>query len=220
MKLRRGVQDEVLSTLDRTVLTRHAFDVTFDGSPYVVQVVFRDRPEFYFNVEPWDRNFKATECPGDYFADSEQESCFDDIESAINRVSGWLDRLLEELGGAAPRPTADQFRDEFEKGLESLPEPETPLTPVQAEEWKAKLDAAVEQIEQLHEQHEINTLGLHDLRAELDRLKGQMTSLPKRTVLRAAGARIFEYVDKKFDAALRAAIETAIKQTLGPGGGG
>jgi hypothetical protein len=58
------------------------------------------------------------------------------------------------------------------------------------------------------------------LQEELDRLKGVGTVMPRKAWLRAVVGKVFDYLDKKVDLALKTGVETAARTTMiGPGGG-
>jgi len=58
------------------------------------------------------------------------------------------------------------------------------------------------------------------LQEELDRLKGVGTVMPRKAWLRTVVGKVFDYLDKKVDLALKTGVETAVRRTMiGPGRG-
>jgi hypothetical protein len=212
-QLRKAVRGKLLAELDASVLTMHAFEVEFDSEENtVVRIVFRDQSAFRFAVKRVVGMWETEECPGEYFADETSTSRFESIDDALDRVRPWRERIEEELSTHPHAGRGAQFREDFEKALESMSDPDVPFSHKEAEEWRQRLDSALQQIERMHEEQKVDRGELFALRRDVDQIKNAAESLPKKSLVRAAATRIAEYVDSKFDLAIKTAIEVTIRQ--------
>lgn len=222
MALRRAAQDAVLGALDATIFSRYAFEATFnqeDGA--LIRLVYKDRDGFAFKAfyEPDDDEspWVITEAPGQHLMEPSTSRC-DSFEECLSKIEAWIGRIFEELAESSPSEAVGALRDAFERRLDEISEPDAPFSAGEAEQWSDRLDQMADQIEKLHEEQNIQKQDLWALRREFDRLKAAGTTMPKKAWLRAVGSKLFDYVDKKADLALKTAIEAAVKQTMiGPG---
>lgn len=224
-QLRKAIQEEILGELDESVFTRYGFVCEFNPvEDVVLRIRFKDRPEFAFGIGDGtvstilgEKRWVVVESPGEAFNEPEDTGC-DTFLQARSRLADWLARLAHEIQTSPSERATRGLLDEFEKSLESLAEPDQPFTEEEAADWRERLDKFVDQLEALQEQHELDRDELRKLRDDVERLKGNVGSLPKKTWLRAAGGKILGYLDKKADTALIAAVQTAVRATmLGPG---
>ena len=221
--LKNSTREKILQSLDHCILSRYAFNVLFDeeDSRELVRIEYGDYPAYFLEVSLAafvTTKYRTTAVPGSQLLDQDQ-LLFDDLDEVVHYIPLWLERVVDEVQVQSSVGRFSRLRQEFEKQLESLPAPDAACTEAEAEAWSARIERLFDRVDQLHDEQQVSRAEISQLREELDRLKGNLTSMPKRTVLRAAGMRVFEYMDKKLNLAMTTAIETTTKQLLGPGPG-
>ena len=96
--LREKTKRVILEQLDKSILTRDAFECQFNENEITLAIMFRDNEEYYFKLEERDilpQDWLVSERPGDTFSD-EQTSSHDTFEQAIARIDTWLEHIMEE----------------------------------------------------------------------------------------------------------------------------
>ncbi len=222
-QLRTKAAEEILRMLDGTIFTRHAFDCEFnveDGA--LVSICFRDQRDFRFEIhQPSDwlghRGWKTVESPGESFLSDEYDN-IDSYEDCQERLEEWGRRLLEEL--AANRDHGAEIfeglRQRLDRNLEELSDPELPFEGDEAESWRSRITTFVEQLDDLKEKLELNELEVQKLGSEMEKLKDNIESVPKKSWVRAAGSRVLTLFERGADAAAKSLAEGAVKGFLGP----
>ena len=222
--LRRGAVEELRRGLNRGFLTHHSFDLQVNGSDgTLVTVKFKDQPEFTFALlhPKTEVNqssvWRSVESPGRHFTTAETYD-HQQFNQAFSAVYGWADRVNEEVvlsaKGHADTSLIDEMRRNISQTADQLPEPDKPFTPEELEDWSAQLRRLVARLTELERQSEIQSGRVEQLSRELEQLKKQGASLPKRTWLKTAGNKILDLLDSTSKAALKALAEGAVKALL------
>jgi hypothetical protein len=222
--LRLGAIEELKRGLNRGFLTHHSFDVAVNGADgTLVAVKFKDHPEYTFALlHPKTEvnqsgSWRSVESPGRHFTSAETYD-HPQFNQAFNAVYGWADRVNEEvvLGAKAHADTAliDEMRRNVSETADNLPEPDKPFTAEELDDWSAQLKRLVGRLAELERQNEIQSGRVEQLSRELEQLKKQGATLPKRTWLKTAGNKVLDLLDSTSKAALKALAEGAVKALL------
>ncbi len=223
MKVLRGAAiEQILNMLDRSIFTRHAFDASFNSeNGEIIKIVFKEHPEYLFITKQiHDNNWKTIECPGLTFTDTE-ESTHPEFSYSKNRIEHWTQRVFEDyaIHGAQSNLGFESLRVFFERGAESLAEPDKPFSEEESIEWKNRLDEMVERFEELRKQNEIQQNELDILKNEVENLKRDVTTLPKKTWVKAMGNRILNILERAVNTkAGQTLIEKTFKAMIGSDG--
>lgn len=222
--LRRGALEELRRGLNRGFLTSHSFDIganAADGT--LVRVVFKDRPDFTFSLlHPetevnQSKSWRSVESPGRHFTTAETYE-HAQFQQAFGSVYGWMDRVAEEvlLEAKAHNDTSliDELRRNVEETADSLPEPDKPFTSQELEDWSQRLTSLLSRLSELELKSEIQNGRVEQLSRQLDELKKQGTTVPKRTWLKSAGNKILDLLDSTSKAVLKSLAEGAVKALL------
>lgn len=220
-RIREVVIKDILGELDRTLFTRHGFDNSFnmkDG--VVVHIVFKERPDFKFIVKETYSGgaWNTTESPGVNFIDPENY-VIREFSECKQRIRYWAQRIIEEFTVAEKITSTlfDNWRQDLNRASEKLPNPDIPFNDAESQAWRKKLDELVGQFEKLRKTDKIQQKELDALRKEVEMLKESITSIPKKTWMRAAGNNILNILEKVSTKAGEAITEGVIKALLGGG---
>ena len=214
---------EILAILDKSLFTRHAFESTFNSDKDgTVMISFSDHEQYVFRIKEsdWGSNWEVTECPGFTFTD-EETTKVDSFEDAMERIEGWLQRIVEDLAitGQSPHTDFSSLRESLNQTAESLHEPLTPFSADESSEWKKKLDDLVKKFEKLQEENEIQFAEVNALRKEVASLKEGIETVPKKIWVKSAGNKILNILEKVADSkAGQLLLDKAFKYLLGSDG--
>jgi hypothetical protein len=221
--IRKNVRDDLTARLNRGFLTPHAFEVAFNSpNGWVVQFTLKDNREFRCIIEqPQAKtnptvSWKVTVCPGVYFIDAEATLC-NDFPSAINQIVPWLDRIMQEhMVAASTDPEAiSRMRQNLEETADALPEPDQPFSADELKKWTARFDEVVQRVESVEKDHKLQHSKVEQLRQQLEALKAQGSTLPKKSWLKSAGYRVLELLGSGSDEAIKSLASGTIKMLLG-----
>jgi len=130
----------------------------------------------------------------------------------------WVDRVNEEMVLAArsyvDRSMLADLRVQVEAAANNLTDPDKPFTEDELEDWSGQFQRLVGRLSDLERQSEIQTGRVEQLTRELDNLKRQGASIPKRTWLRTAGNKVLDLLDHTSKSGLKALAEGAIKALI------
>jgi len=161
--------------------------------------------------------WRTIESPGRHFS-SQETYDHEQFNQAYSSVYGWVDRVNEEMVLAAKahidRTTLQELRLQVEAAANSLTDPEKPFTEEELEDWSAQLQRLVGRLSELERQSEIQSGRVEQLTRDLEQLKKQGTSIPKRTWLRTAGNKVLDLLDHTSKAGLKSLAEGAMKALL------
>lgn len=223
-ELRLGAIEEIRRNLNRGFLTSHSFELQCnlpDGT--LVRVTYKDNTTWTFELlHPKSEanasgKWRTVESPGRHFS-SQETYDHDQFNQGFGAVFGWVDRVNEEMVLAAKahvgKTTLQDLREQVEAAANNLKEPEKPFTEDELEDWSAQLQRLVGRLSELERQSEIQSGRVEQLTRELESLKKQGTSIPKRTWLRTAGNKVLDLLDHTSKAGLKALAEGAMKALL------
>lgn len=220
-RIREVVIKEIFDELDRTLFTRHGFESSFNRKDgVVVHIVLKERPDFKFIVKETysGGEWNTTESPGENFIDPESYRirAFSDCKQ---RIRYWVQRIIEEFTVSENIASTifENWRQDLNKTSEGLPNPDIPFDDSESQAWRKKLDKLVGQFEKLRKTDKIQQTELDVLRKEVEMLKESITSIPKKTWIRAAGNKILNILEKLSTKAGEAITEGVIKALLGGG---
>jgi hypothetical protein len=199
-ELRYPATRRVLSSLDSSFLTRHAFDASFNNeNGEIVALQFRENPRFEFKItqsQNGDR-WTVTECPGVTFTDAEVYA-FTEYGQAANRISAWVQRIIEDLAlqNRAEHVDFSELRKSINEAADHVADPDKPFNVDEAADWKERLDTLVERFETLKDQNQIQEQELRSLKNEVANLKETISRFPKRVWIKSAGNKILNIFEK------------------------
>jgi hypothetical protein len=222
--LRLGAIENLKRNLNRGVLTVHSFETAFNGDDgTLVSLRFKDRSEFAFTLfHPRTEvnasaSWKSVESPGRHFVATETYE-HRDFDQALGSVYSWVDRVGEELvlGAKAHADTSmvDELRRNVEATADSLPDPDKPFSLEELEDWHAQFKRLMSRLSELERENEIQSGRVEQLGRELEQLKKQGTTMPKRTWLKTAGNKVLDLLDSTSKTALKSLAEGAVKAML------
>jgi hypothetical protein len=222
LTLRNGAIQQILQQLDRAFLTRHAFDLTFnDPNGQIVQLTFRDHKDFTFTIqqpgtgENNTTQWRTVECPGRYFTSPE---IYDhrDFPNAMGSIYAWVDRIIQDLASVKSKRSdnIEQMRRNLEETADALPNPTEPFTETELDAWSEKFDSLIQRLETLESEGQIQKGQVESLKHQLEELKKQGTSIPKRTWLKTAGHKVLDLLDTASKEVIKALAEGAVKALL------
>lgn len=223
-ELRLGAVEEIRRNLNRGFLTSHSFDLDCnlpDGT--LVRVTYRDNRAWTFHLlHPKSEvndgtKWRTVEAPGRHFSSKETYD-HEQFNQGYGAVFGWVDRVNEEMLLSAKahvgKTTLQDLREQVETAANNLPNPETPFTEEELEDWSTQLQRLLGRLSELERQSEIHSGRVDQLSRELDALKKQGTSVPRRTWLRTAGNKVLDLLDHTSKAGLKSLAEGAMKALL------
>ena len=223
-ELRLGAIEEIRRNLNRGFLTSHSFELECnhpDGT--LVRVKYKDNTTWKFElIHPKSEantgaKWRTVESPGRHFASQETYE-HEQFNQAHSSVYGWVDRVNEEMVLAAKvhidTTTLQDLRLQVEAAANNLTDPEKPFTEEELEDWSGQLQRLVGRLSELERQSDIQSGRVEQLIRELESLKKQGTSIPKRTWLRAAGNKVLDLLDHTSKAGLKSLAEGAMKALL------
>ncbi|MBD3340499.1 MAG: hypothetical protein GF353_15430 [Candidatus Lokiarchaeota archaeon] len=220
--LRTAAQKSVLWNLDQTILTKHAFETSFNNkNGELVRIEFKDNRDFFFVVFQSNsgRKLKTIECPGTAFLSSEEFEITKFHEYRM-KLSLWVNRILEEIMVAqkSPKDIFQDMRNNLDENSKRLEEPDKPFNIDEIDEWKKKLDDFFVQFDKLKEENKIQQHELNALRNDINKLKDTIDSLPKKTWIKAAGNKLLNVVERIANTkAGQALANSTIKALIGDG---
>lgn len=217
-KLNVSKRRELDQILDRSVVGRSQFDATFDfDDGTLLKVLFRDRPEFCFEIREGGRNgtpFSTSECPGRNFVSPEEQD-HRDFSSAFSSVHAWCDRLvLELMEGQRKQRKAQSVLEFFARIADQVADPETPLSAEEAAQWEQRLKNLEERFREMEEKSEIQAGHLTRLVQQLAELQKHSQEMPKRTWIKAVGDKVAQYLDVAATQAIETVVDTGIKAAI------
>lgn len=223
-ELRLGAIDNLKRGLNRGMLTFHSYEALYnrpDGT--LISLTFKDNPEFQFALQHprsdvnSSTSWKTVESPSRHFVSTEVYE-HRDFDQAFNAVYSWADRVGEELVLRAKTQSdtsiIDQWREQLERTLDDLPQPDEPFTPDELEDWAEKFKLVLARLAEIESHNEVQRSRIDQLSRELDQLKSHSPSAPKRTWLRTAGNKLFDLLDTGSKATIKALAEGAVKALL------
>lgn len=222
--LRLGAIESIKRGLNRGMVTSHSFDTVFNGEDgTLISAKFKDRPDFTFVLMQPETQinsgavWKTIESPGRHFI-TQQGYDHRDFDQALNAIYSWADRIVEELvlSAKAHNDTSliDEMRHNVEATANGLSDPDKPFTEEELEDWSAQLTKLLARLTELERESEIQSGRVERLTRELEQLKKQGTTMPKRTWLRTAGNKVLDLLDTTSKATLKALAEGAVKALL------
>ena len=212
-RLRQVTIRDIRSQLDKSVLTAHAFDASFNDEKknMVVRIVYKDHPAYFFEIIDYGpKLWKIRKAPGLLFSDPE-ESNHDEFDDYIAELDQWLDRLFVEITFDAGKSSSfiELMRSNLEKTAESVPHPSQPFNDAEAAVWNKKLDEVMAKFEEMEKKNEIQRGELSKLRSEVEEIRKIMRTIPKKTWIRSVGNRVLSMAEQ---ALTRAGTEVAQDQ--------
>jgi hypothetical protein len=223
-RLRQGAIKQILKNLDQTMLDRHLFEADFnnDATGEVLSFTFKQNPSFRFVIKQSDSqsdSWRVIESPGDFLL-SEQVSNLEDFSRCQGRIRPWVEKIIQELTSLDSNPDINTYRENLEKLAQSLPNPDKPFSVDEAAEWTKKFDDMVSGLEKVRENFGIQQQEINRLKSDLDNLKQNIHSLPKKTWLNTAGNKLLNVIETCVSSGVRIVIESVVKGYLGSGNGG
>lgn len=222
--LRRGAIEELKRSLNRGFLSSHSFLLEYnlsDGT--AVKLTYADRPEFTFKLlHPQSQanstgSWQTQESPGRHFLALETYD-HPRFDQAWGAVYGWVDRVSEEIMLEAKASSGSTLLDELRRNVsetaDSLSEPDKPFTEEELEDWSQQLMNLLVRMQEIEQANEIQRSRIDQLTRELEQLKKQGTTVPKRTWLKTAGNKVLDLLDTISKSTLKALAEGAVKALL------
>jgi hypothetical protein len=217
-KLRQVTIRDIHSQLDKSVLTKHAFDTSFNDEKknVVLKIAYRDHPAYFFEIiELAPKYWQIRKAPGILFSDPEGSN-HDEFDDYIVELDRWLERLLVEITFDSGKSSSfiDLMRSNLEKAAESVPNPSQPFNDSEAAVWNKKLDEVMAKFEEMEKKNEIQRYALSKLRNEIEEIRKVMRTVPKKTWIRSVGNRVLNMAEQALTRAGAGVAEEQIKKLI------
>lgn len=221
-ELPEGAINQLLQQLDQGLVSQHNFELRFNNADgTIASISFRDDPKYYFKIlypqseENQSSTWRTLESPGHYFT-TEESYDHRDFATAFSRIQSWVIRLIEDLAVAknSNHGWIKELRENLEATAKSLPNPKTPFSEAEVEEWKEKFDIMLERLEELEKENSIQRGFVEQLRRQLEQLATKGTEIPKRIWLKTAGHKILDVFEHGAKAGIKTVVEAAVKAML------
>ncbi|MDP2983323.1 MAG: hypothetical protein Q8O92_08340 [Candidatus Latescibacter sp.] len=218
--LREQTKKSILDILDESIFTRDGFNCHFNEGDLILSINFNDNDQFNFQIRQdiFNSKWTVSEKPGDTFYSDEAKS-YDTFEKALDRINTWIEHILEELSlsSAENRDNFGILRDRINEQAETLPDPDQPFNKAEAVVWERRLDNLVKQFEQLQKEQKVSQLQVYKLQSEVQKLKEQITNIPKRTWVKSAGLRVLRIIETVAASEGHELIDKAVRGLIGDG---
>ena len=229
-KINQTAALDVQSWLGKSTLGGEAFKLTTGENEQLMEIIYRDRPEFRFSLSKSERTgFTIREAPGNRLT-SEEEYADSNIDRCFNRVQSWIRRVENEI--LAP-PTPGLSEDEIRTLQEILDGMTNPQDPFDADELLRFEQAVDETLDRFQE--EIDAIAverdkdkarfkkeLDDLRRQIEADKTTLSgAMSKNAYGRKVMSQLWKFAKNKTKDGVNFAIEAGTKALLqGMLGGG
>lgn len=194
-RLRRGVVTQIQSALDNSFFTSWDFSFEYpEEGRDMLRIKFISNPQFMFIIQDTQGQsmYRSVQIPG--IAKMEEMSGFGEISLCINRIPAWCKAIREEIIENVPKPIFDEiesFKKEINKKLDQQTEEMSGL--FDKDEIKSLyeiLDGFKERYDLLQAKQEITESELSKLKNDIDNIKENVKSFPKKVWYRTTANKI------------------------------
>ena len=207
-QLRRTIISSIFKTLETSTFTLEDFDVELEDSNSFVFITFLPFPEYTFQITEKDISVRSVtnilerqradmklftiESPGEYKTKASRQSS--SIHDCISRIPEWCENIEAEL--SAPIPEAD-ITDEFEEELKerinsTAGDSFERFNDGEITTLKEKLELLNSKFETLQKENKLTEKELADLKTQVDKMKGNLSTYPKSTWYKVSGNKILD----------------------------
>lgn len=220
--LRAPSRQVVTDIIEQSFFGSSNFIVEFgDGSPIVFSVSFIPDRRFSFEFRRAGKenrvDFTSIETPGERFL-TRSSYYYDDVNEAFRRLSGWIERVREELVSANPfARELVALREQLESQIaEVAGELEGFFSAAEAAAMSARLDELASKLNKLQANNEKLELDLEKLNKIIEDLSEAATVVNKSTWYRMASGRLLSGLKSLYQSreARELALEAAKKFLL------
>lgn len=196
--LKQSVLVKIFSALEKSPFTVADFLVQpgqAKDDP-ILTVTFRHDTRFYFTVTESRGEYWLEVSPGEYKAQEFRQ--IESMQRLPDRLLEWARNVRDELRAYVPvYAELEELRETIDKHIaEHVEAPDEPFTSEQADELRAKLDILAQKFADLAEHNEITKQELNRLDQELTALKGNLSTFPRGTWYKTAGAKLWSVTSK------------------------
>lgn len=214
MKLRTTVVSSILLNLETGNFCKEDFLVSFpEKSSNLAEIKFRANPTFTFTIaetysnplgaiQGGPKKLVSHESPGEYknLQSKEHES----IDSCINNIYGWTQRIQEELIAQSKitvDPEIDEIIENFHQKIdERVKDQESFFSSSEQAEILEKLNALQSRVEELESKYNFSAQGTAQIKSAIEKTQKDLPYYPKGIWYKTATSKIVS--------ALKTAIKT------------
>lgn len=212
-KLRNSIITKILNHLEYGDFCLEDFDIQFpDNSSVLAEITFKALPKYSFTIDETDpdgvggilgaalvakRNtqkvIRTIEKPGEY--KNNEDRTHGDINSAINRVSGWVCNIREDLihSKSTIRATIDELTENFQKTIdESIDNPSSYFEENEIDNLRQKLDELQARVSELESKFNISSEETIKIQKVIDKSKSDLEIYPRGVWYKTAGTKIIK----------------------------
>jgi sugar-specific transcriptional regulator TrmB len=195
--LRASVVAKVFEVIEKSAFTLADFivDVPEEDGDKLLSIAFRHDRRFVFVLkQEWNEKgyvYSALLAPGEF--KNTEGLVVHSLTQIPDFVKSWTRHVRDELRAAIPiYSELDEIRELLEKHIsQNVRDPESRFSPAEVDELKSKLDALAVRFDELQQRNELTEQQLSRLNQELSALKSNLTSYPKGTWYKTAGAKLY-----------------------------
>jgi hypothetical protein len=210
-KLRNSIITQILDYLEYGDFCVEDFDVQFpDDSSILAQITFKALPKYSFILDETypggaigsalafsqgstKKVIRTIERPGEY--KNNEQNTYNDINSAILKVSQWVRNIREDLihSRSTIRATIDELTESFRKTIdENIDDPESYFEKNEEDDIKRKLDELQVRVSELEAKLNISPEEMIKIQTVIDKSKSDLKVYPKGVWYKTAGTKIIK----------------------------
>ncbi|CAD6873989.1 hypothetical protein [Methylomonas fluvii] len=194
--LRTVTKQRFVEALEESYFTAANYKVIYpDEDEIEIVITFIPKPEFQFSVTKLGQKLKTLASPGEYFL-TEDTQFRDEIGECIFAVTEWTQRIEDEYRNS--NPVVDEF-EEFRRIIadrlyEHVLDEHVHFTREEADILREKIDGLTNKLAGNIEKTEVLERRLSEATSELEKLKSDLTDMPKGAWYRKASNKILSFI--------------------------
>jgi sugar-specific transcriptional regulator TrmB len=199
--LRASLVAKIYDVLEKSPFTVSDFVVDLpekDGEQLLL-IGFRHDQRFAFELNQRFTEdgyvYSVTMAPGEF--KKTEEEVVQSLSAVPDFIKAWARNVRDELRASIPiYSELDEIRELIEKHIsENVKEPESRFSAAEVDDLRSKLDMLAARFDELQQRNEITEQQLNRLNQELTSLKSNLSSFPKGTWYKTAGAKLYATVN-------------------------
>jgi len=207
-QLRRTIISSIYKALEISTFTLDDFEVELEDSNSFVFITFLPFPEYAFQItekdvsvrnitevftrHPADMKLFTIESPGEYTIKSSRQSS--SIHDCISRIPAWCKNIEAELSAPIPEENiTEEFEEELKKRINSTAgDSFEKFNDSEVILLKEKLELLNSKFETLQSENKLTEKELANLKSQVDKMKGNLSTYPKSTWYKVSGNKILD----------------------------
>ena len=196
--IRLAVIEQMKKQFDRTIFSRHMFDVKVDERDAILKIEFQGGRDYKFILQELSSirqnryKFMTIESPGQ-IANEPEEFFHENLGNANSRVYQWANRIEEDYQMAVPEDSElESFRKEIFEKLKVNNSDDSYFSDSERTRVSGRMDDLERKMESFYEEKKATQQQIDAMREQIRILKQSVEILDKRTWVSAAFNRVFD----------------------------